>query len=209
MTPSAAGSPAQGVHVRPCPAGSFADLVDHHRAVQRVGGDPEQRRGKGFGDQCVDTEDPLPVSDARSSVSAGLVASEAPTRDDALPSTAALAAATASSTLAPLSAVSVAAPTLMTATPPASLASRSLFPIPIRIALADLARASPGWPPLLRCRRRQPCRPCSPRVGPSPAPSKPTSRSTMPASGLDHLATRHHRQVLWAKRSRRSPRYGP
>ncbi|CKO15720.1 Uncharacterised protein [Mycobacterium tuberculosis] len=131
-------------------------------------------------------------------------------------STAALAAATASSTLSlrSLSAVSVAAPTLMTATPPASLASRSpsfsrsqsesLLSISARKCFARLATASAVPPPstmtvssLLTTTRRA-----------EPSTSKPTSRSTMPASGLTTwppvTTARSSRNAL-----RRSPKYGP
>ena len=127
-------------------------------------------------------------------------------------STAALAAATASSTLSLrfLSAVSVAAPTLITATPPDSLASRScsfsrsqsesVDSISARSCLTRPSMASAPPPPstitvssLLTTTRRA-----------DPSTSRPTSRNESPTSGLTTWPP-----VTMAKSSRNALRRSP
>src|SRR5271156_3123568 len=154
-----------------------------------------------------------PLSEALRSLSALRAWMSADPPPATMPSsTAALAAATASSTLSlrSLSAVSVAAPTLITATPPDSLASRScsfsrsqsesVDSISARNCLARLAMASAPPPPstmtvssLLTTTRRA-----------ETSTSRPTSRSARPTSGLTTWPP-----VTIAKSSRNALRRSP
>src|ERR1700677_150292 len=194
MTPSAARSPYFSVAAfSPWPTGSSPTLLTatapSRPALVAI-------QYSGALSALENTSTPLassPDSDFCSFLSALRACTSADPPPATMPSsTAALAAATASSTLSlrSLSAVSVAAPTLITATPPASLASRScsfsrsqsesLFSISARRCLMRLATASAVPPPstmmvssLLTTTRRA-----------EPSTSVPTSRSTRPASGL-------------------------
>src|ERR1700740_2118346 len=217
ITPSPAKSPYSNVAaLNPCPAGSSATLLTTTEpsspALAAI-------QYSGALSALENTSTPLtssPESDACSLVSALRACSSADPPPATMPSsTAAFAAATASSTLSlrSLSAVSVAAPTLMTATPPASLASRScsfsrsqsesLFSISARSCLMRLATASLAPPPstmmvssLLTTTRRA-----------EPSTSVSTSRSSRPASGLitwpPVTTARSSRNAL-----RRSPKNG-
>ncbi|SKS10091.1 Uncharacterised protein [Mycobacteroides abscessus subsp. abscessus] len=129
MTPSAIRSPYSSVAaLKPCPASSSATLLTTTApsspalvAIQNSGAD----------NAASNTSTPLassPFSSARRPSSAERACTRALPPPATMPSsTAALAAETASSTrcLRSLRAVSVGAPTLITATPPASLARRS------------------------------------------------------------------------------------
>src|ERR1700761_929993 len=217
ITPSAAKSPYFNVAaLNPCPAGSSVTLftttepscpafaaIQYSGALSASENTPTPRASS-------------PDNDLRRSASALRDCSSADPPPGTMPSsTAALAAATASSTLSlrSLSAVSVAAPTLMTATPPASLASRSssfsrsqsesVLSISERSCLARLSIASALPPPstitvssLLTTTRRA-----------DPSTSSPASRSVSPTSGLTTwppvTMARSSRNAL-----RRSPKNG-
>src|ERR1700742_1587364 len=214
ITPSPAKSPYSNVAaLNPCPAGSSATLLTTTEpsspALAAI-------QYSGALSALENTSTPLassPDSDACSLVSALRACSSADPPPVTMPSsTAAFAAATASSTLSlrSLSAVSVAAPTLMTATPPASLASRSssfsrsqsesVLSISARNCLARLVIASSVPPPstitvssLLTTTRRA-----------EPSTSSPTSRSVRPTSGLTTWPP-----VTIAKSSRNALRRSP
>src|ERR1700733_14447298 len=217
MTPSAARSPYFSVAAfSPCPTGRSPTLLTatapSRPALVAI-------QYSGALSALENTSTPLassPDSDACSFLSALRACSSADPPPATMPSsTAALAAAPASSTLSlrSLSAVSVAAPTLMTATPPASLASRSssfsrsqsesVLSISDRSCLARSAMASALPPPstitvssLLTTTRRA-----------EPSTSSPTSRSVSPTSGLTTwppvTTARSSRNAL-----RRSPKNG-
>src|ERR1700759_1696923 len=214
MTPSAARSPYFSVAAfSPWPTGSSATLLTatapSRPALVAI-------QYSGALSALENTSTPAassPESDARRSASALRACNSADPPPATMPSsTAALAAATASSTLSlrSLSSVSAAAPTLMTATPPASLARRSstlsrcqsesVLSISARNCLARFVIASSVPPPstitvssLLTTTRRA-----------EPSTSSPTSRSVRPASGLTTWPP-----VTIAKSSRNALRRSP
>src|SRR6516165_5894748 len=214
ITPSAAKSPYFNVSaLSPCPAGSSATLLTATAPSSPALAAIQYSGALSASENTSTPRASSPDSDARRSASALRDRKSAEPPPAMMPSsTAALAAATASSTLSlrSLSAVSVAAPTLITATPPASLASRSssfsrsqsesVLSISERSCLARLLMASAVPPPsmitvssLLTTTRRA-----------DPSTSSPTSRSVSPTSGLTTCPP-----VTMARSSRNALRRSP